>query len=690
MPEREPPAAAEAPLVFAAFALLGLAQAAPSVTTGDSGEFAAAAATLGVAHAPGYPLYVLLAKAFGTALPFGSWAYRTNLLSVLCGAAALALFGDALRRFGAGRAARLGAVAVLGLSPQWREQSAVTEVFSLHLLAACGLLWIVAAAGERVLEAGPAAALGLAFGLGLGDHQTLALILPALLIAGLGHRGRWPRALACAAAGTLAGLSIHALLPLRAARLPPLDWDHATTFRAFWRLITRKDYGTLSLTVDGGQAGGVEGLAAQAWRSARGVGVQLGPLGAALALFGAAVWRRAGLRLRAEAAWAWILCAGPAFLMLGRPPFDAQTSSALERFHLLPLVGACLFVAAGLEVLSRLKPAAGAAAALFAAGALVPAAALESRRGDYLAHDYGRTIVRELPPGAEFVMDGGDDTFYTLAFFKFAQGRRADVSLHDRGGVVFSGLYGDDFLMLPHDSKEPRRREVEGRLAESGRLWYSTLNPGVLPGWEARPAGLVRRPLKAGATFPEEPGLEAAFPSPRAPDAARRYRDRALLAFVFFSRGEEALARRDDASGAAWLQAAAEAGGDALWVAPAISYAFAMRGYEASVRKDWAAAERLYRAQAAVDALRAEPLMNLGVVLQGENRWGEAEAALRAAVSLEPRTPRVWETLGALLWARARWSECADAYASAAALPSAASGDAEWSRRARARAGAEK
>ena len=75
---------AEPLVLFAAFFLLALFQAAPSVTTGDAGEFTAAAATLGVAHAPGYPLFVLLAKAFGTLFPLGSWAYRTNLLSAVC------------------------------------------------------------------------------------------------------------------------------------------------------------------------------------------------------------------------------------------------------------------------------------------------------------------------------------------------------------------------------------------------------------------------------------------------------------------------------------------------------------------------------------------------------------------------------------------------------------------------------
>ena len=76
----------EGALLFLVFAGLAIYQAAPSVTTGDAGEFAAAAATWGVPHAPGYPAWTILAKALGTVLACGDWAYRANLLSALCAA----------------------------------------------------------------------------------------------------------------------------------------------------------------------------------------------------------------------------------------------------------------------------------------------------------------------------------------------------------------------------------------------------------------------------------------------------------------------------------------------------------------------------------------------------------------------------------------------------------------------------
>ena len=58
---------------------------APDVLAADSGELQVVAAQLGVAHPPGFPLYVLLAHLF-TRLPIGSPAYMVNLLSAVFGA----------------------------------------------------------------------------------------------------------------------------------------------------------------------------------------------------------------------------------------------------------------------------------------------------------------------------------------------------------------------------------------------------------------------------------------------------------------------------------------------------------------------------------------------------------------------------------------------------------------------------
>ncbi|MEK7767767.1 MAG: DUF2723 domain-containing protein, partial [bacterium] len=55
----------------------------------DCGELATGTVTLGIAAAPGYPLYMSAGHMFLDLVPFGSTVYRLHVLSVFCGALAV-------------------------------------------------------------------------------------------------------------------------------------------------------------------------------------------------------------------------------------------------------------------------------------------------------------------------------------------------------------------------------------------------------------------------------------------------------------------------------------------------------------------------------------------------------------------------------------------------------------------------
>src|SRR5438045_9573142 len=71
--------------VVAFAGILYFLTAARDIVVGDSPELIMAAVTLGVAHAPGYPLFTMLGHLFSL-LPVGSIPFRVNLLSVVCDA----------------------------------------------------------------------------------------------------------------------------------------------------------------------------------------------------------------------------------------------------------------------------------------------------------------------------------------------------------------------------------------------------------------------------------------------------------------------------------------------------------------------------------------------------------------------------------------------------------------------------
>jgi hypothetical protein len=76
--------------VFLLSILLYARTVAPTVTLVDSGELILAAYGRGVAHPPGFPLYVVIAH-LASMIPIGSIALRVNCVSALFGALAAAL-----------------------------------------------------------------------------------------------------------------------------------------------------------------------------------------------------------------------------------------------------------------------------------------------------------------------------------------------------------------------------------------------------------------------------------------------------------------------------------------------------------------------------------------------------------------------------------------------------------------------
>ncbi|MBI5622855.1 MAG: DUF2723 domain-containing protein [Elusimicrobia bacterium] len=622
-------------LLFLAFLLLDVSGMAPGITFGDSGELAAAGANLSVAHAPGYPLHALLAKAFGSAFPWGGWAYRTNLLTAVLTAACLAVLASALRLAGLSRLSRIGAVLFLGLCGLWRHSSSVTEVFGLHLLALSAAAWVVCRFPDRLWEPRPAAAVGLCLGLGLANHHTLVLALPAVLWQAWQRRPSGTKLWPGLAAGLIlgcCGMACYLYLPIRSLADPPLDWGDPTTIERFIAVLLRKDYGSFALTVDGGAS-------ASRWSQVpRYLGFTFKELGApasALALIGLAGWRRLATPVTLGFPVLLAVLAGPFFLFLGNPPFDSQTSYALERFFLASWVGAAFLVACGLQTLSELSPR--AAAALLAVPLVSAGLGLRSwsMRWDLAAYDYGRNILKTLPEKASLFMDGGDDTFYSLAYLTQAQAMRPDLRLADRGGLVFRSPYGPDFRGLSRADKEGRRLAVETPLAEAGALFYSTLKDALLPGYALAPVGLLRKPARSGGLLPPDPWD---FYSLRysEPLLERHYRHRALVALYPVMTAARLAAQGKTLQAMSELSLARSLGPDVPWLKPVVGRQLEVLGFDAVQRKDWVSAEAAYAAVCELDPGHLKAWRNLGAVYWNQARWRPAAEALAKASGLAP------------------------------------------------------
>lgn len=250
-----------------------LATLAPSITWqhdgADGGDLIAAAYTLGIPHPTGYPLYVLLAKLF-TFLPWGDIAYRVNLMSTFFAAATVPLVylassnllaptlsssplvmgkteGGWSDRI-ASSVASVTAALTFAFSPVFWSQAVIAEVYTLNAFFVALMIYLLShCARTRTISNGPRLFYSLAFvyGLSLGNHLSMLLLLPAGLFLGL--RGEFRRflktkTLVTAFAFFLLGLSVYLYLPLRAAQHPPMNWGDPHTRLGFTWLVSAKLY----------------------------------------------------------------------------------------------------------------------------------------------------------------------------------------------------------------------------------------------------------------------------------------------------------------------------------------------------------------------------------------------------------------------------------------------------------------
>jgi transmembrane protein TMEM260 (protein O-mannosyltransferase) len=446
---------------------------APTVTLIDSGELILAAHGAGVAHPPGFPLYLVVAH-LATLIPIGNIAARVNFVSALFGALAAALtaavISEALadaplraplaprpqrRKTDASAPPRIepdqprdwtgwipGAVAglLLAFSRTLWAYSTVAEVYALNtfMIATVFLLmlrWRSKKLGAKSTDGDVDTPLHFAafvFGLALGVHHvTVGLMLPALAWLVWRTAGRTfftGMRLVRAAMFAFAGLCIYAYLPLAASKSPLMNWGDPRTLQRLWWHITGKQYQVfLSFSVQtlGGQFGEFLSIAAREF------GWPWLPLAPALAIIG---MTRLYRRNRTLFWFLLLIVVSDLSYTLG---YDiAEDKDA----YFLPVFAAIAIAAAfGVRWLiemvrtarPRLTPVAAAAA--FAIAPVVAFAAnlpYENRSRYFIASDYANNIMAGIERGGMLLTTDWQVYAPTLYTHDIEQ-RRSDVVIFD-------------------------------------------------------------------------------------------------------------------------------------------------------------------------------------------------------------------------------------------------------------------
>ncbi len=461
-------------LLFSAWCLYA-ASTPRTVMLEDDGLFITTAAHAGVAHAPGYPLYVLIGW-LASHIPYGSIAWRVHSASGAMAALTCVLLAWLVLRRTGNRPAAYIAAAALALSEHFWSQAIIADVYTTNTaMLFLTLVLLQEALAKRQWRLWVAAAM--VYGLGLGNHWPLLVLGSPLLLAYAASAGSdfWKRlpllAVAClATAAVLYGWMVwRSHQPISISFTSPIE-----SLDQFIRFVRRERYAGVDNSIN---ADFHDKLLYARYFSTE-LLLQLSIGGALLALFGAVmVYRQQRLYLIGEAA----TLISSSYLLIGLLGFDYEYIR-IALFRPYPLVAYCVFalwLGYGVHALMDcLHCHAGwrqalvcASSGLVIGGMGIWNSNANYRPGDTLAADQAYLIFDLIERNAVYVAYG--DSALPMIYLHQIEGVRPDVRLLEYHGLVLA----DRIVQRGLSSAQGQKAWRQFIASTQRPVYYSIFNP---------------------------------------------------------------------------------------------------------------------------------------------------------------------------------------------------------------------
>jgi hypothetical protein len=412
------------------------------IYTGDSGDVVTAAATMGVAHPPGYPLYTLIGYMLSK-LPFFTVSWRVSLLSSIPHALVVALVFFLVKSITKRSLPALIASWILTCNYLFFLYSVTPEVFALFDVFVVGFIVLVYLyIDTKLLKY--VFFMSFVYGLSLTNHHLILFLSPVYGYCAYRVSSRHKTVLPIVVAVFVIGLLPYLYVPIAASRGPIIDWDHPTTLSNFVRLVTRADYGTFISNSSFKPEFGIRFLSIWAYMlhiiaDFTVIGILLIGIG----IYG--IWKK-----KRQFAIIWIVSLvliGPVFLFYASfPLYNNYGLGTFERFLLPSYVLFSIALGVGLSLCINFvqkflhtRATTKQYATLFYVFVIIvliyPLSMTFKTLGrfngiatDYTANNLGQDFLDTVPPHAILLM-GADTSLFVTQYMRYALGYRPDVVL---------------------------------------------------------------------------------------------------------------------------------------------------------------------------------------------------------------------------------------------------------------------
>lgn len=204
----------------------------------DIGELMTASLTLGIAHPPGYPLYILLGKLTSLIIPLGTPAEKINLLSSLSTSFSAVFLYLIIKKLTNSKLVSLSISLSFAFTENIWYYSLVSEPYNLAILFSAIIIYL--AVQNKLIPF-----IFFLLSASTGVHLQTFVITPVttvyLLLSNKNYFKNTKNIIFCIILFFL-GFSSFLYIPIRAKQNPPVNYNNPVNFEKFKELVTAEQF----------------------------------------------------------------------------------------------------------------------------------------------------------------------------------------------------------------------------------------------------------------------------------------------------------------------------------------------------------------------------------------------------------------------------------------------------------------